>query len=321
MYFREKLRFSDEEIQRAGSVNILDYVSQLGLEPVKVSASSYKIPEYGGLYIDAEGKRWNHFSENAGGSVIQLAMHLEKKSWVEAVRQLLDQDGSIGQVAHLRKSEEAEERGEFILPEKNKTYKHMFAYLIGHRKIDKDVVYDLVKANKLYENSHGACVFVGHDSEGNARYASVRSTRSEGRVFRGDVKNSDKSFGFNIEGNTKTLKVFESPIDLMSLLTITKPHEKLGIMDHYISLGGVSDKALERYLNEHPEVKRINVCLDNDNAGRAAYHQIYSKYHKDYTVYSFFPRNKDWNEDLVKGVYGAKKQETNEAEEEEELEL
>ena len=34
--------------------------------------------------------------------------------------------------------------------------------------------------------------------------------------------------------------------------------------------GGVSHKAFDRYLPEHPEIKTVGLCLDNDEAGRKA---------------------------------------------------
>jgi len=66
-----------------------------------------------------------------------------------------------------------------------------------------------------------------------------------------------------------------------------------------LSLGGLSEKALERYLKDYPSITRITLCLDNDEAGRFASEQIKSKYSSDYEIRLHFPKHKDWNEDLI----------------------
>jgi DNA primase len=66
-----------------------------------------------------------------------------------------------------------------------------------------------------------------------------------------------------------------------------------------ISLGGVFDNALEKYLETNSEVKEIIFCLDNDVAGREATQKLSQKYaEKGFDVKCIFPRLKDFNEDL-----------------------
>lgn len=218
---------------------------------------------------------------------------------MDAVKQLLDTNPAS--YAYQRDNKEHEEikKGEFILPEKNNTFKHLFAYLIGRRKIDKEIVYDLVKRGKLYENKYCSCVFVGHDREGIPKFASIRSTNTQGQSFRCDVANSDKAYSFSIEGSTRTVCIFESPIDLMSYLTFIKLHGITNFNDHMLSLGGLSDKALERYLKDYPSITRLTLCLDNDEAGRFASEQLKNKYRDRYEIRCHLPRAKDWNEELV----------------------
>lgn len=189
----------------------------------------------------------------------------------------------------------------------------MFAYLIGTRKIDKQLVYDLVKLNKVYENKYyNCCVFVGHDQDGAAKYAAIRGTNPTVQ-YRKDVTGSDKSYPFAVhisEGKiykdgqlkSKSLFVFESPIDLMSYLSLLKLHRLNYIEAHCISLGGVSDLALDRFLSEHPHVTEITLCLDNDEAGRFACEQISQKYSEHYNIIRHSPDNKDFNEDLIRIV-------------------
>lgn len=298
-----KLLFTDKQIRLANCVSIIEYARQAGYKVEQVTPHSYKIPEQGGLYIHADGHKWNHFSKEIGGGAIQFVMHMEGKTWVEAVKQLLN-TGCSSAPYSLDASVDTKEsnekfKGIFVLPERNKTYKHIFAYLIGHRKINKEIVYDMVKRNKIYENKYNSCVFVGHDMSGEAKFASIRSTNINGKAFRCDVTNSDKSYSFCIEGSSSMLYIFESPIDLMSYLTFYKLCTTLEYKDHMLSLGGLSDKALERYLKDYPSITKMTLCLDNDEAGRFASEQIKNKYRSDYEIYQHISHGKDWNEDLV----------------------
>ncbi|HBV88467.1 MAG TPA: topoisomerase [Desulfosporosinus sp.] len=293
--------FTDEQIAQANQINILEYARQAGYTVEKITPKEYKIPNYGGLRINGTGSKWNSFTDKAGGGPIQFVMYMEKKSWVEAVKELL---GIIEtQNYYLYRAprdieKEKEEKGEFVLPEKNSTYKHVFGYLINTRKIDKDIVVSMVKDKKLYENTHRSCVFVGYDQEGTARYASVRSTNTKGSSYRGDVANSEKAFAFNLAGSSNTIRVFEAPIDALSYATFLK-HFDSENMDHMLALGCLGDVALKRYLKDHPEINQIIFCLDNDQWGREALNRWIEDYKPDYSLAYHFPKGKDWNEDLV----------------------
>lgn len=304
-------RFTDEEIEHANSINIIDYARNHGYDVRQVTPHSFKIPGYGGLYIHSNGLRWNRFSAGAGGGAIQFVMHMENKTWVEAVKELLGlppewQDHVVYWVPHKEP-----EKKDFVLPQKNDTYSHMFAYLIRTRKIDRRLVYELMKQDKIYENKfYNSCVFVGHDKKGEAKYASIRGTSSLLK-YRKDVAGSDRSYPFSVDVKagevlsdsafeSKSLFVFESPIDLMSYLSLLKLRKIKELEAHCISLGGVCDLALERFLNEHPNVTEITLGLDNDEAGRFACEQIRQKYGDEYSIRRHLPENKDFNEDLIK---------------------
>ena len=296
---RKKLRFTDEQIAQADSINIISYAQSSGYPIKQVTQRSFKIEGYGGLYIHSDGHKWNWFSQNKGGGAIQFVMEMEGKTWVEAINHLLDINPEVVRYVPPIIEKEGKKKGEFILPEKNTTFKHIFAYLINTRGIGKEIVYDFVKKHKLYENKHKSCVFVGYNKEGQAKYASVRSTNTSGKSFRCDVENSDKTYPFCKEGTNDTVCVFEAPIDLLSYLTLIKKHNIQNFKSHCISLGGVSDKALDYYLKENPNIKKIMLCLDNDEAGHFACQQIREKYRDKYKIVRHVPEGKDFNEQLL----------------------
>lgn len=295
-----KLRFTDEEIYKANNIDIMDYAIKKGLELNKVGRDSYHVKGFGGLYINPNFNKWNCFSQDKGGGPIQLSMLIENNTWVEAVKELLgDKYESLLDYMGKNKNSEIKkkERDEFILPEKNNTYKHVIAYLTKTRNINKDIVYQLIKDQKLYEDNKRNCVFVGYDRNNNPRYANLRSTNPN-IAFKGEVKNSDKSYSFSIKGTSDKVYIFESPIEVLSYLTIMKLYNK-NPKHHMVSLGGVTDKALERYLIDNMDIKDIVCCLNNDQAGIGATEKIKSKYKEKYNIIEKFPANKDYNEDII----------------------
>lgn len=290
-------RFTDEQIERANRVDILQYARSQGLE-LKRAGKSYEVKNYsGGFYITPEKNSWNWFNEQRGGSVIQLCMELENKTWVEAIRTLLNED-----MEPLRRAADwkpaPEQPKEFHLPEKNNTYSHVFAYLVKSRGIDAGILKEMVDKGYIYENKQRSCVFIGKDKDGNAKHASVRSTNTIGKAFKQDVAGSQKAFSFSISGKTGILNVFEAPIDALSYMSLQKLHG-IQVTDSYISLGGVTEKALERFLADNKNIEKIRVCTDHDEAGEGAAAKIYERFGKEYKVTRHRPNHKDFNEDLV----------------------
>ena len=106
--------------------------------------------------------------------------------------------------------------------------------------------------------------------------------------------------------NKKKLYVFEAPIDLLShatLKNLESGNRREWLNSARLSLAGVSDNALKRFLNDYPEVEEICFCLDNDAAGKEATEMLMMKYAaKGYTVSSEPPAHKDYNEDLQAAV-------------------
>ena len=175
----------------------------------------------------------------------------------------------------------------------------MFAYL-RKRGIAPQVIRQFLNSGLLYEDAeHHNCVFVGKNSAGQVKYAGLRGTYDrEGKGFRGDVTGSDKHVGFTLpyDRSSDQVFVFEAPIDLMSYLTLHRN------TPNALALCGLYDGALQAYLADHPQIKRIELCLDADGPGREAARQFQNKYTAmGYAVTVEEPRSgKDWNEYLQK---------------------
>ena len=145
----------------------------------------------------------------------------------------------------------------------------------------------------IYEEAaHHNAVFVGRDESGIPRYAHQRGTAGS---FRLDVKGSDKAFNFCYRGEDERLFVFEAPVDLLSFLCLFKKDWQ---KQSYLSLGGVGEKALLRFLSDRPNIKTVYLCLDSDEAGNDACSRLVKLMPEGYTVHRLIPLFKDWNEVL-----------------------
>jgi hypothetical protein len=186
-----------------------------------------------------------------------------------------------------------------ILPPKNKDSHRAFAYLNKTRKIDREIIADMLKQGKIYESTHHNVVFVGRDKEGIIGFASERGTIST-LPYKKDCSGSNKQFSFSMEGRSNTLYTFEAPIDALSHATLCKLHKLDYTENHRISLGCLGDIALNQYLEDRPEIKSIILCLDNDRWGRSASAKFMQQLkEKGYTASEEFPKYKDYNDDLV----------------------
>jgi hypothetical protein len=293
----EEHRFTEEEITKANNVSLIDYVQRSGLKTKKVGDNYYHVRGFGGLYINTLQNKWNCFSQNKGGGPIQLVMFLQGKTWVEAVKTLLGNsyESNLARPNHF--NVQKQEKGKFILPEKNNTYKHVFAYLIQTRGIDKDIVYNCIKNKILYEDKNRNCVFVGY-SINEPQYATKHGTNISYK-YKGEVLNSNKAFPFLFGEKGDTVYVFESPIDTLSHATLAKIKGLDWHNQYRLSLGGLSDLGLENFLKGNQNIKNIFFCLDNDEPGREATEKYIEKYKDRYNVDIQKSNLKDFNEDLV----------------------
>lgn len=195
-----------------------------------------------------------------------------------------------------------------LLPQASRSATHAVEYLRG-RGIDRKIIDYCIKTGCLYESyPHHNVVFVGQDKNGNARYANLRGI---GTDFKGEANGSDKRFSFSISAEeSDTVHLFESAVDLLSFATMQKLDGKPWNAEHLVSLAGVYKPkkeaeestlplALGQFLEDHPEVKHVNLRLDNDPAGRIAMSTIYKLLTGKYDVCPLPPLSgKDYNDAL-----------------------
>ncbi len=277
--------YTKEQINKANDVDLGEFLTRQG-ETLRKSGKDLEWEVHDSLKI--RGNQWYRFSNDTGGYPISFVMEFYGKSFPEAV-EMLTGEKPEGQTESVPVPSP-----EFRLPQRNSNNNIARNYLVTERGLSEDIVDFFLSAGDVYEDAkHHNVVFVGRDYYDIPRYAHCRGTTEK---FRQDVKGSDKSYGFCHIGTDNMLFVFEAPIDLMSFINLFPG----GWQKHnYLSLGGVSDKALKQFLSDNDHIKRIALCLDNDLAGNAACMTIEEQIPKDMKVFRILPHYKDWNELLI----------------------
>ena len=304
---------SKDMINKAMQVDLLEYAKSLGMEFETRGRNNTFYQKGHSLNITRSKNMYYRFSTGKGGNVINFAMEQNGWTFQQAVRSLCGEEiqKSVPKQTYIPAKQIPEHKEKMILPKANSDARRAFAYLVKTRHIDSQIVTQLMREHKIYENDKHSCVFVGFDKNGQAGYASVRSTYTMGNSYRGDVKNSDKRHCFTLNGKSDSVYVFEAPIDAMSHATLTKVSGWDWQEDWRIALGGVSDLGLQQFLSLHPEIKNIHFATDNDEQGKKVLENEYNtdgtikkvcymqKYKdKGYEVFREEPAHKDFNEDL-----------------------
>ncbi len=122
---------------------------------------------------------------------------------------------------------------------------------------------------------------------------------------------SDKHYSFRIaDSDSDTVHLFECAIDLLSYATFEKMAGRDWRRDYLVSLAGVylpreqikdssTPAALAKFLDEKPQIQKIFLHFDTDNAGRKASLALKTILPSKYEVIdSPPPRGKDYNDFL-----------------------
>ena len=278
------MTYTQAQIDKANAVDLEKFLRAQG-ETLVRSGKEYRWKAHDSLTVC--GNKWFRHSQSKGGLPVDFVMEFYGKSFPEAVQMLTGEPGEAQPEADPAPSPA------FRLPLRNVTNANILNYLTQERKLSPSLVNFFIAAGDIYEDSsHHNVVFVGRDADGHPRYASSRGIQEK---FRQDAAGAEKAFGFAHRGTDKQLLVFEAPIDLLSFIELFPKNWQ---QHNYLSLGGVSGKALRQFLSERPDVERVFLCLDADKAGEDACKRL-ALLPDTVSVTRIQPCMKDWNDVLV----------------------
>jgi len=279
------MTYTQAQIDKANAVDLEKFLRAQG-ETLVRSGKEYRWKAHDSLTVC--GNKWFRHSQSKGGFPVDFVMEFYGKSFPEAVQMLTGEPGEVQPEADPAPSPA------FRLPLRNVTNANILNYLTQERKLSPSLVNFFIVAGDIYEDAaHHNVVFVGRDADGHPRYASSRGIREK---FRQDAAGAEKAFGFAHRGTDKQLLVFEAPIDLLSFIELFPKNWQ---QHNYLSLGGVSGKALRQFLSERPDVERVFLCLDSDKAGEDACKRLAGLLPDTVSVTRIQPCMKDWNDVLV----------------------
>ena len=279
------MAYTQAQIDKANAVDLEKFLRAQG-ETLVRSGKEYRWKAHDSLTVC--GNKWFRHSQSKGGLPVDFVMEFYGKSFPEAVQMLTGEPGEVQPEANPAPSPA------FRLPLRNVTNANILNYLTQERKLSPSLVNFFIAAGDIYEDAaHHNAVFVGRDVDGHPRYASSRGINEK---FRQDAAGAEKAFGFAHRGTDKQLLVFEAPIDLLSFIELFPKNWQ---QHNYLSLGGVSGKALRQFLSERPDVERVFLCLDADKAGEDACKRLTALLPDTVSVTRIQPFMKDWNDVLV----------------------
>ena len=279
------MTYTQAQIDKANAVDLEKFLRAQG-ETLVRSGKEYRWKAHDSLTVC--GNKWFRHSQSKGGLPVDFVMEFYGKSFPEAVQMLTGEPGEAQPEADPAPSPA------FRLPLWNVTNANILNYLTQERKLSPSLVNFFIAAGDIYEDAaHHNVVFVGRDADGHPRYASSRGIREK---FRQDAAGAEKTFGFAHRGTDKQLLVFAAPIDLLSFIELFPKNWQ---QHSYLSLGGVSGKALRQFLSERPDVERVFLCLDADKAGEDACKRLTALLPDTVSVTRIQPCMKDWNDVLV----------------------
>ena len=308
---------SEEEIRLARQMTAIEYLKRY--QPYRLKKSSarneWELTDHDSFKINEITSKWHWKSRDIGGtSALNFLIYVDGRGFVDTVRELCGE-----QPSYYPPIVEKRERKPFVLPEGNPDCKRVIRYL-QNRGISLPVIEYCIQAEILYESApyHNA-VFIGKDEKQIPRYAFLRGIYdSGGRLFKMEQAGSEKAFGFCIpsKGDSYRVAVYEACIDALAHMTL----ENGNMTKYRLALGGISAPkkgsqkkpmeskkplALAQFLDNHPEIREIEICTDNDFAGRWACAHIKKMYSDRYQIIENLPEKEgaDYG-DLAKETFG-----------------
>ena len=287
------IHFTEDQKRQAASVDLEEFLRMQGEKLIPSGRNKRLTSDHS---ITVRGNEWYDYASEQGGQAVSFVRRFYGLSYPEAVTMLLG--GSVGTVYPAAQEKKQGPAKPFALPDAHSDMRRVFAYLIKHRRIDREVVTAFARARLIYEDAkyHNA-VFVGLDKDGVARHAHKRSTNSEGLAFRINVEGSDPRHSFHWSGGSNRLYVFEAPIDMLSYITL----DPQGWQEHnYVACCGTTIQPVLEQLRQNPRINTTYLCLDNDQAGNSASKRMAEQLREQGALsVRLTPEQKDWNDDLV----------------------
>lgn len=298
--------YTKDQYRIAREIGALEYALSKGYE-LKRDGRDFRMKEHDSMIFTRNGW-WFWNARGLRGKALAFMLHYEKKSLVDAVLELAGEGGSApAQVT----PPPPPKRPKFAPPPKAPHARRLYAYLCNTRGLSRETVTAMIRAGCLYEGivkrhgkEHHNAIFPYYDDKGVMVGAFQRGLHSD-IPYKCDIPGSNKHYGWLLRGcgGGKVLYVFEAAIDAASQWDLSRLNGCADDEADRLALCGVGDEPLTQYLRLHPQLERVVLLLDRDEAGDAAAQRLKEtalRLAPTLTVERKLPPcGKDWNDALL----------------------
>lgn len=304
------------------NIPVADYLLSIGEPLESVGRNYYQHKNHDSLKINVKRNYfvWNSRAgdKNARGGVVQYLQIMYNMTLAEALSKI-ESDLSGKELRTVKRKERAYPKvfnykvSEVFVPIAAQRY------LVAERKIPNNVIRHFFSIDLVSQNENEEIIFKwrkGNEVVGFTKQGTKRLTDEQKEAYRinrdylkyvAPTTKEHTYWGFNyLIGHPKNLYFFESPIDLLSYYTIYEK-ELLNQSDFWlISIDGVSlEKVFSfieygmRCLQLKGCLETLNICFDNDSAGRTALKKLQAYDVQGISFHDHIPKYaEDWNEVL-----------------------
>ncbi len=269
-------RLTDEQIRRARQADLFSYLQNYEPGILKREGRNYRHREHDSLVYVTDQNYWYWNSRGKRINALDYLIVIRGYNLKDAVELLTGETVQKAAPYRATTKEKPLRPNRVYLPWPKKCATACVSYLLK-RGISSNVIGRCFELGLIYQGQYKpkkdekkyipVCVFVGRDETGKERYACMRGIYEN---LRKDAYGSDKGYSFCLppkRPHSSQVAVFEAPIDALSHATLQEL-DGWNWNGYRLSLGGTSHVALVAFLERHPEIRRVDLYMDNDYAGR-----------------------------------------------------
>ena len=255
------MNLSKSEIANARRLNLRDFLVRQGYTLHNEGSGNFRVLGFQGLIV--KENYWYRHSTKEYGNAIDFIMKFEDLSFPGAIAKLLN----------------IQNRHDLVSWQFDENTDCIEKYLVENRKIDHDIVRQLITLNKIKQDKAKCVCFLEYNDEDNLAYIFRRSTTSA-NIFKGEVKHSSKSNSFQITMKNNSilakykcikvdkLYIVEGAIDACAMATLLKmKFLKNDIIIKIITTAGYPHPSLKSRI-EKDNPSEIIIATDMDEQGR-----------------------------------------------------
>ena len=295
--------------KKTKNYDLISLAIDLGFTPIKISKRFYTLEEHDSVMINIDYNTFRQYSTGAYGDPVAFCMSLGVERDVRfknlgySIQYLEDKimknpDRRINMNTFKKNSV----KSNIVIPEADNDNRKIYYYM-KNRCIDKKIVDEFINNKWLFqERKHHNLVFVSYKKD-KPVFITEKGIIKE-QKFMKEYAGNDYDHCFFVDYGSDTLVVTEAIIDMMSLMTLDIEHFQ---ESSYLSINSTTkDNAIYKQLLDHPEIKKVKLRLDHDEAGMNATARIQDRLLKEFPQIGidvdYPPEEKDWNDYLIYAV-------------------